>query len=53
MSDKKPLFKKPYDLKDVTVLFGVVAFFLLITAILGNDLFGIFQNSVNFGLICN
>ena len=49
MSDKKPLFKSPYDIKDVSVLFGIVALFLIITAILGNDLFGIFQKNVNFG----
>ena len=49
MSNKKPLFKSPYDIKDVSALFGIVALFLIITAILGNDLFGIFQESVNFG----
>ena len=49
MSDKKPLFKTPYNLKDVSALFGIVALFLIITAILGNDLFGIFQENVNFG----
>ena len=49
MSDKKPLFKSPYDIKDVSVLFGIVAVFLVITAILGNALFGIFQENVNFG----
>ena len=49
MSDKKPLFKAPYDIKDVSVLFGIVALFLIITAVLGNDLFGIFQENVNFG----
>ena len=47
--DKKPLFKAPYDLKDVSILFGIVALFLVITALLGNNLFGIFQESVNFG----
>tara|TARA_B100000212_G_C27125652_1_gene426888 strand:- start:323 stop:469 length:147 start_codon:yes stop_codon:yes gene_type:complete len=47
--NKKPLFKKPYNLKDVSVLFGVVALFLIISAILGNNLFGIFQDSFNFG----
>ena len=47
--DKKPLFKSPYDLKDVSTLFGIVAIFLIITALLGNNLFGIFQESVNFG----
>ena len=49
MSSKKPLFKPPYDIKDVSVLFGIVALFLIITAVLGNDLFGIFQENVNFG----
>ncbi len=47
--DKKPLFKAPYDLKDVSILFSIVALFLIITAVLGNNLFGIFQESVNFG----
>ena len=49
MSDKKPLLKPPYDIKDVSTLFGIVALFLIITAVLGNDLFGIFQENVNFG----
>tara|TARA_Y100001978_G_scaffold131933_1_gene118002 strand:- start:214 stop:372 length:159 start_codon:yes stop_codon:yes gene_type:complete len=49
MSDKKPLFKSPYNIKDVTLLFGIVALFLIITAILGNNLFGIFQENLNFG----
>ncbi len=49
MSKKKPLLKPPYDIKDVSLLFGIVAFFLIITAILGNDLFGIFQQNINFG----
>ena len=49
MNDKKPLFKTPYDIRDVSVLFGIVAVFLIITAILGNDLFGIFQENFNFG----
>ena len=49
MSDKKPLFKPPYTIKDVSALFGIVALFLTITAILGNNLFGIFQENVNFG----
>ena len=51
MDKKKPLFKKPYDLKDVSILFGIVAIFLLIAALLGNNLFGIFQDNVNFGNI--
>ena len=49
MSDKKPLFKAPYDTKDVSVLFAIVAFVLIISAIVGNNLFGIFQENVNFG----
>ena len=49
MSEKKPLFKAPYDIKDVSALFAIVAFVLIIAAILGNNLFGIFQNNVNFG----
>ena len=49
MSDKKPLFKPPYNILDVSLLFGIVALFLIITAILGNDLFGVFQENVNFG----
>ena len=49
MSDQKPLFKSPYDIKDVSVLFAIVALTLIIAAILGNNLFGIFQESVNFG----
>ena len=49
MSDKKPLFKSPYDIKDVSALFGIVAFVLIIAAIVGNNLFGLFQENVNFG----
>ena len=49
MSDQKPLFKAPYDIKDVTALFAIVAFVLIITAIFGNNLFGLFQESINFG----
>ena len=49
MTDQKPLFKSPYDIKDVGVLFALVAFVLIIAAILGNNLFGLFQESVNFG----
>ena len=49
MSNKKPLFKAPYNIKDVSALFGIVALFLIITAVLGNDLFGVFQENVNFG----
>ena len=49
MKDKKPLFQSPYDIRDVSALFAIVAFVLIIAAILGNNLFGLFQNSVNFG----
>ena len=49
MKEQKPLFKAPYDIKDVSVLFAIVAFVLIIAAILGNNLFGVFQESVNFG----
>ena len=49
MADHKPLFKEPYDIKDVSVLFGIVALVLIIAAILGNNLFGVFQENVNFG----
>ena len=48
MSDQKPLFKAPYDIKDVSLLFGLVAMFLIISAILGNNLFGLFQQKFNF-----
>ena len=49
MSNKKPLFEPPYDLKDVSLLFAIVAIFLIIAAVLGNNLFGLFQDNVNFG----
>ena len=49
MADKKPLFKAPYDIKDVSFLFAIVAFVLIIAAIFGNNLFGIFQENFNFG----
>ena len=49
MTDKKPLFKAPYDLKDVSALFAIVAFILIIAAVVGNNLFGLFQENVNFG----
>ena len=51
MSDQKPLFKAPYDIKDVSALFAIVAFVLIIAAIVGNNLFGLFQQNVNFGYI--
>ena len=49
MADQKPLFKAPYDIKDVGALFTIVALVLIIAAIIGNDLFGLFQENVNFG----
>ena len=49
MADQKPLFKAPYDIKDVSALFAIVAFVLIIAAIIGNNLFGLFQENVNFG----
>jgi len=51
MADQKPLFKAPYDIKDVSALFLIVAFVLILAAILGNNLFGLFQDSFNFGSI--
>tara|TARA_Y100000589_G_scaffold108778_1_gene103415 strand:- start:1621 stop:1764 length:144 start_codon:yes stop_codon:yes gene_type:complete len=45
MDDKKPLFKAPYNLRDVGALFGLVALVLIISAVFGNYLFGLFQNS--------
>ena len=49
MTNKKPLFTQPYDLKDVSLLFAIVAIFLIVAALLGNNLFGLFQENVNFG----
>ena len=49
MADQKPSFKAPYNIKDVSALFAIVAFVLIIIAIVGNNLFGIFQENVNFG----
>ena len=49
MADQKPLFKAPYDIKDVSALFTIVAIVLIIAAIVGNNLFGLFQENVNFG----
>ncbi len=49
MSKQKPLFKSPYDIRDVSALFAIVAFVLIIAAIVGNNLFGIFQQNINFG----
>jgi len=51
MPDQKPLFKTPYDIKDVSALFAIVAFVLIISAVVGNNLFGLFQENVNFGLL--
>ena len=49
MKDPKPIFKAPYDIKDVSALFTIVAFVLIISAIVGNNLFGLFQENINFG----
>ena len=49
MAEQKPLFKAPYDIKDVSALFAIVALVLIIAALIGNDLFGLFQENVNFG----
>tara|TARA_B100001248_G_scaffold3628_1_gene2806 strand:+ start:224 stop:373 length:150 start_codon:yes stop_codon:yes gene_type:complete len=49
MADQKPLFKAPYDIKDVIVLFAIIALVLIIAAVVGNNLFGLFQENVNFG----
>ena len=48
MTDQKPLFKSPYDIRDVSALFTIVAFVLIIAAIVGNNLFGIFQENIKF-----
>ena len=49
MAEQKPLFKAPYDIKDVSALFAIVASVLIISALVGNNLFGLFQENVNFG----
>ena len=49
MADQKPLFEAPYDIKDVSALFAIVALVLIISAIIGYNLFGLFQENVNFG----
>ena len=49
MADQKPLFQAPYDIRDVSALFAIVALVLIIAALVGNNLFGIFQDQVNFG----
>ena len=49
MTEEKPLFKAPYDIKDVSALFAIVAFVLIIAAIVGNNLYGLYQQNVNFG----
>ena len=38
MANQKPLFKAPYDIKDVSALFVIVAFILIIAAMVGNNL---------------
>ena len=49
MADQKPLFKAHYDIKDVSALFVIVAFVLIISALVGNNFFGLFQDNFNFG----
>tara|TARA_B100000242_G_scaffold47107_1_gene28028 strand:- start:2582 stop:2731 length:150 start_codon:yes stop_codon:yes gene_type:complete len=49
MGEQKPLFKAPYDIKDVSALFALVALILIISALIGNNLFGLFQENINFG----
>ena len=49
MEEQKPLFKAPYDIRDVSALFAIVALVLIISALVGNNLFGLFQENVNFG----
>ena len=49
MTEQKPLFKAPYDIKDVSALFAIVTFVLIFAAMIGNNLFGLFQDNVNFG----
>ena len=49
MEEQKPLFKAPYDIKDVSALFALVALILIISALIGNNLFGLFQENINFG----
>tara|TARA_B100001989_G_C24437163_1_gene412055 strand:+ start:176 stop:325 length:150 start_codon:yes stop_codon:yes gene_type:complete len=49
MANQKPLFRAPYDIKDVSALFAIVAIVLIISAIVGNNLFGLFQENFNFG----
>lgn len=51
MKENKPLFKTPYDIRDVSALFAIVAFILIILAMMGNNLFGLFQENVNFGSV--
>ena len=51
MNKNKSLFEKPYDIKDVSALFGIVALILIIAALVGNNLFGTFQENINFGYI--
>ena len=49
MEEQKPLFKAPYDIKDVSALFAIIALILIISALIGNNLFGLFQENINFG----
>ena len=49
MADQKPLFKAPYDIKDVSALFAIVAFVLIIAAIVGNNLLVYFNKMSTLG----
>ena len=49
MTEQKPLFKAPYDIKDVSALFAIVAFVLIFAAMIGNKLLGLYQDNLNFG----
>ncbi len=51
MNKNKSLFEKPYDIKDVGVLFALVTIILIVAALIGNNLFGIFQENISFGNI--
>ena len=48
MAEQKPLFKAPYDIRDVSALFAIVAFVLIMAAIVGNNLFALFQENFKF-----
>ena len=47
MTDQKLLFQTPHDIKDVIALIAIVSFVLIFAAIIGNYLFGLFQQDFN------